>query len=58
MTSRRKGIAPVFAHRMVEIIANLKDEGESVLVAESNDKHIRDLLDRTFVIERGSIIRD
>ena len=53
-----EGIAPVFAHRMVEIIANLKDEGESVLVAESNDKHIRDLLDRTFVIERGSIIRD
>ena len=53
-----EGIAPVFAHRMVEIIANLKNEGESVLVAESNDKHIRDLLDRTFVIERGSIIRD
>ena len=53
-----EGIAPVFAHRMVEIMASLKDEGESVLVAESNDKHIRDLLDRTFVIERGSIIRN
>ncbi len=52
-----EGIAPVFAQRMVEIMASLKDEGESVLVAESNDKHIRDLLDRTFVIERGSIIR-
>lgn len=51
-----EGIAPVFAHRMVEIMASLKDEGESVLVAESNDKHIKDLLDRTFVIERGSII--
>ncbi len=53
-----EGIAPVFAHRMVEIMASLKDEGESVFVAESNDKHIRDLLDRTFVIERGSIIRN
>ena len=51
-----EGIAPVFAPRMVEIMANLKEEGESVLVAESNDKHIKDLLDRTFVIERGSII--
>lgn len=51
-----EGIAPVFAQRMVEIMKKLKDEGESVLVAESNDKHIRDLLDRTFVIERGSII--
>ena len=51
-----EGIAPVFAHRMVEIIASLKAEGESVLVSESNDKHIKDLLDRTYVIERGSIL--
>ena len=51
-----EGIAPVFAQRMVEIMASLKAEGESVLVAESNDKHIKDLLDRTYVIERGSII--
>ena len=41
---------------MVEIMKSLKEEGESVLVAESNDKHIKDLLDQTFVIERGSII--
>lgn len=51
-----EGIAPVFAQRMVEIMSNLKAQGESVLVAESNDKHITDLLDRSFVIERGSII--
>ncbi len=51
-----EGIAPVFAQRMVEIISSLKQQGESVLVAESNDKHIKDLLDRAYVIERGSII--
>ena len=51
-----EGIAPVFAQRMVEIMANLKQEGESVLVAESNDVHIAPLLDETFVIERGSIV--
>lgn len=51
-----EGIAPVFAHRMVEIIASLKEQGESVLVAESNDVHIAPLLDRTFVIERGRIV--
>ena len=51
-----EGIAPVFAHRMVEILDDLKKEGESVLVAESNDVHIAELLDRTFVIERGSIV--
>jgi len=51
-----EGIAPVFAQRMGEIMKNLKGEGESVLVAESNDKHVAGLLDRTFVIERGSIV--
>lgn len=51
-----EGIAPVLAQRMVEIMADLKQKGESVLIAESNDVHIGRLLDRTFVIERGSII--
>ncbi len=51
-----EGIAPVFALRMVEILADLKREGESVLVAESNDRHIAPILDRTYVIERGSIV--
>ena len=51
-----EGIAPIFAHRMVEILASLKEEGESVLVAESNDVHIAPLLDEIFVIERGGIV--
>lgn len=51
-----EGIAPVFAHRMVEIMQSLKREGQAVLVAESNDTHIAHLLDHTFVIERGAII--
>ncbi|MFP6748761.1 MAG: ATP-binding cassette domain-containing protein [Alphaproteobacteria bacterium] len=51
-----EGIAPIFAQRMSEIMKILKDEGESVLVAESNDTHVAGLLDRVFVIERGSIV--
>ena len=51
-----EGIAPIFAQRMVEILHDLKQEGASVLVAESNDVHIAALLDRTFVIERGSVV--
>ena len=51
-----EGIAPVFAQRMVEIMSDLKNAGEAVLVAESNDVHINHLLDHTFVIERGSIV--
>jgi branched-chain amino acid transport system ATP-binding protein len=51
-----EGIAPVFAQRMVEILSNLKQQGQSVLVTESNDTHIAELLDHTYVIERGSIV--
>ncbi|MEK9724366.1 MAG: ATP-binding cassette domain-containing protein [Rhodospirillaceae bacterium] len=50
-----EGIAPVLALRMGEILADLKTEGVSILVAESNDAHIHDLLDRTYVIERGAL---
>ena len=51
-----EGIAPIFAHRMVEIMANLKAEGQAVLIAESNDVHIAHILDQTYIIERGSIL--
>ena len=50
-----EGIAPVLARRMVDVLADLKREGLSVLIAESNDTHLRGLLDRTYVIERGSV---
>ena len=51
-----EGIAPVLVRRIADILAGVKREGESVLVAESNDSHISELLDRTYVIERGSIV--
>lgn len=50
-----EGIAPVLARRIVDVLSDLKREGMSVLVAESNDTHLHGLLDRTYVIERGSI---
>ena len=50
-----EGIAPVLARRMIEVLSDLKREGLSVLIAESNDTHLRGLLDRTYVIERGSV---
>jgi len=50
-----EGIAPVLARRIVDVLSDLKREGLSVLVAESNDTHLRGLLDRTYVIERGSV---
>jgi branched-chain amino acid transport system ATP-binding protein len=50
-----EGVAPALAQRLAQIIATLKDEGMAVLIADSNEQHVRDLIDRTFLIERGSI---
>jgi branched-chain amino acid transport system ATP-binding protein len=51
-----EGIAPVLAQRMGEILASLKAEGVSIIIAESNDAHVAAVIDRTYVIERGSIV--
>ena len=52
-----EGLAPALARRLAEVLSALKDEGLSILIAESNEKHVMDLLDRVFMIERGSISR-
>ena len=50
-----EGLAPALARRLGEVLANLKTEGVSVLIAESNEVHVLDLLSRAFRIERGSV---
>jgi branched-chain amino acid transport system ATP-binding protein len=50
-----EGLAPALARRLGELLANLKTEGISILIAESNEVHVVDLLSRAFRIERGSV---
>lgn len=50
-----EGVAPALSKRLGEVLSKLKDEGLSVLLAESNEKHVTGLLDKLYVIERGSI---
>jgi branched-chain amino acid transport system ATP-binding protein len=50
-----EGLAPALARRLGEVLANLKSEGVSVLIAESNEVHVLDLLARAYFIERGSV---
>ena len=50
-----EGVAPARAQRLAQIIARLKDEGMPVLIADSNEQHVRELIERTFLIERGSV---
>jgi branched-chain amino acid transport system ATP-binding protein len=50
-----EGLAPALARRLGEVLANLKSEGVSVLIAESNEVHVLDLLARAYFIERGAV---
>jgi branched-chain amino acid transport system ATP-binding protein len=50
-----EGVAPALARRLAAVLSDLKDEGLSVLLAESNKQHVSDLLDSIYVIERGAI---
>jgi branched-chain amino acid transport system ATP-binding protein len=50
-----EGVAPALAQRLAQIISTLKSEGMSVLIADSNEQHIHDLIDQSFVIERGAV---
>ena len=50
-----EGLAPALARRLGEVVSNLKSEGISILIAESNEVHVSDLLARTFRIERGTV---
>ena len=50
-----EGLAPALARRLGEVLAKLKAEGVSVLIAESSDIHVGDLLVRAYRIERGSV---
>lgn len=50
-----EGLAPALARRLGEVLASLKTEKISVLMSESNETHVIDLLDRVFRIERGAV---
>jgi branched-chain amino acid transport system ATP-binding protein len=50
-----EGVAPALAHRLVEVVGNLKREGMSVILSESDLQHSERMVDRLFVIDRGSV---
>jgi len=50
-----EGVAPVLSRRLTEVIAELRNEGMSVVLSESDDVHSADLVDRSYRIERGVV---
>ena len=51
-----EGVAPALAQRLVEVVLNLKKEGMSVLVSESDLQHSERMVDRIIVLDRGCIL--
>ena len=51
------GVAPALSRRLAEVISQLRSEGLTVLLSESDHVHSADLLDRLFVIERGVVAK-
>ena len=50
-----EGVAPALAHRLVEVVSGLKQQGMSVILSESDLQHSERMVDRIFVIDRGSV---
>src|SRR5262245_14662655 len=50
-----EGVAPARAQRLAEVVAGLKKEGMSVILSESDLQHSQRMVDRVFVIDRGSV---
>jgi branched-chain amino acid transport system ATP-binding protein len=51
-----EGVAPALAQRLIEVIANLREHGRSIVIAHSDLSHEGVTLDREYQIERGAIL--
>lgn len=50
-----EGVAPALAHRLMEVISNLKSKQLTVLISESDYTHSEKVVDNVYAIERGQI---
>ena len=50
-----EGVAPALARRLAEVVADLQKEGMSVILSESDLQHSERMVDRVYVIDRGSV---
>ncbi|MCG6559472.1 ABC transporter ATP-binding protein [Ruegeria sp. 1NDH52C] len=50
-----EGIAPVIVEQMANVISELKREGLSVLLSEQNLHFAREVSDRAYIIEKGTM---
>jgi branched-chain amino acid transport system ATP-binding protein len=51
-----EGLSPAIVPSIVDGLANIRNFGHAVFIAESNIHHVPDFTDRLYVLERGEII--
>lgn len=49
------GLAPIIVKQLFEIIKNISDRGITIIIVEQNVKQTLQIVDRSYVIENGSI---
>ncbi len=52
-----EGVAPALAKRLLDVLKLLKTEGLSVILSESDYTHSSEIVDNSYIIERGEIIQ-
>jgi branched-chain amino acid transport system ATP-binding protein len=50
-----EGVAPALARRLVEVVAELKKEGMTVILSESDLQHSERMVDRILTMDRGAL---
>ena len=50
-----EGVAPALAQRLAEVVSELRREGMSVMLSESDLQHSERMVDRIVVLDRGVI---
>jgi len=51
-----EGLAPFIIEDIEEMIANIRDRGVSIVVAEHNLNFVKNVTDRAYIIERGEVV--
>ena len=53
-----EGLAPVIVQRLKRVVAQLKEQGFTMVLAEQNFRFAASLADRMYVVERGRIVME
>jgi len=51
-----EGLAPLYVERLFQLIAQLRDDGITILLVEQNVEHVLKIADRGYVLENGRIV--